>query len=301
MLRPNIIDISYARVSTKKQEDSGSLEKQCQKLKEYKDIEIIRNVSSGGNEFPEELKNRILGEKQKNNDVRLNVISFDRVTRNFIDLQFLYNNVKYIHVLEESRTYDVLNELSIIASKAADSVKFLENTRNNATRSNEYKRSDSPKDTNNNSPRNNTTKLSGRRRERDEETEEKHGEKNDLKKKCIYISENLCKSGVPKKTVTNLEKLIYTSQNLTDLKTWDEMFSLLRGTGVSLNDINGIKKNYEGYLKQYKNKKVDDIYRVKKGDVVGLVTPILNKRNYMLNDKCIGQFIDCNIKFSNFE
>ena len=126
MLKPQIVDISYARISTGNTSQLSSLGNQVKKLKELKRCEIITHVGSGDDEFSDELKNKILSVYNNKNDVRINIIAFDRLTRNFKDLDFLKRYVRYVYVSDDNRTYDLKIEIDQVALRVAKCVQELD-------------------------------------------------------------------------------------------------------------------------------------------------------------------------------
>lgn len=279
MLRPKIIDIPYARISTGSTDQISSLGNQCKLLKKFCNINAISHCSSGKEEFPDKLKNAILNETKKNNDVRLIVTSFDRLTRNFRDLHFLQYNVRYIYVLDENKEYDVKNQLYELSQKVTLSSLVIQEKVEKSTKTAQLRI------------------FSGQKRQRDDEDEKEIEREFNLRKRCRILSNNLCNIGISRKTVGDLAKLINTSQNLDTLEKWNYMFNLLNELGLNPTTI---KNNYEKYLNKYKYKTVTQIYRIEKKEIYDIISNILKKKNYDTEDIVIKQFIDSNIKYSNF-
>jgi hypothetical protein len=275
MLKPKIVDISYARISTSHTAQLSSLGNQVKKLSDLTNGNVIKYIGSGGEEFPDELKNQILEERKKNNDVRINIMAFDRLTRNFKDMDFLVKNVRYINVLDENKTYDVKNEMEQIVLKITKCVQELELIKIRCSRYNINRK---------------------REREEDSTTENTDSQIFALRKRCLAVFNNLSTNGVTDNILLNLEKLVRISQNLDSLKKWDEMFSLIKSLGINTNNI---KKQYENCLNEYKNKKENPIYKIDKKDITELVFNILEKQNCKDNDIFVNQFINSNIRYAN--
>jgi hypothetical protein len=234
------VDICYARISTNDKKQRSSLINQCDALRKLRgdNTVLIQKVHCGENDFPEELTNKILEEKQKGNEVRLNVFAFDRLTRNLRDVDFVYKNVKCLYVIGKNteccREYDVKNELKEITINILGAIEWsLENKKRGITHAN-YR------------------KITDQKRPRSEETEREHEQILDMRKQCLLISNNLKNNGVPDKVITTMEEFIRLSQNLDSIAKWNKMFSLAKNLGL---DINEMKRNYNECLKEYKNKK----------------------------------------------
>jgi hypothetical protein len=282
MLRSKIINIPYARISTGNTDQLSSLGNQCKLLKDYCKLNAIVNCNSGKDEFPDELKNAILNETAKNNDVRIIVTSFDRLTRNFRDLHFIQYNVKYIHVLDENKEYNVKNQLYELSQKVAGCALIIQEKSDKGIKVARLK------------------KLSGVKRERDDENEKEIDIEFNLRRRCKLVANNLCEDGIPRNIVDDLVKLIDISQNLDSLEKWNSMFNLLKKLDFNPTTT---KKNYEKYLNEYKNKNKDNnqIYRLEKSEINNIIHSILKKKNLIHNNVFVKQFIDSNIRHSNFD
>jgi hypothetical protein len=282
MLRSKIVNIPYARTSTGNTDQLSSLGNQCKLLKDYCKLNAIVHCNSGKEEFPDELKNAVLNETKKNNDVRIVVTSFDRLTRNFKDLHFIQYNVKYIYVLDENKEYNVKNQLYELSQKVTSCSLVLQEKSDKAIKVARLQ------------------KLSGQKRQRCDENEKEIEREFNLRRRCRLVANNLCNDGVPKKIVDDLVKLIDTSQNLDSLEKWNSMFNLLKNLNFNPNTT---KKNYEKYLNEYKNnnKDTNQIYRIEKSEINNIVSSILKKINYGHNNILVKQFIDSNIRHSNFD
>lgn len=275
MERSNLKDICYARISTNNKHQRSSLDNQCIALKKLRGNKVIlfHKVHSGENDFPEELKNKILELKKKNNEIRLNVFAFDRLTRNLRDLDFVYQNVKYLYVIGNNREYDVTNELKEITINVLNAIQEVAANRNRANTHANYNR------------------LSGHKRFRDNETEKEHEKIFDNNGQCLSISNNLKNNGIPNGIIKTMEEFIRSSQNLDSLSKWNKIFIYAKNLGL---DVQKMKKDYEKCLKEYtKNNK--PVYKMDKNDIVKLIVVILKKYN-MDNNIFTNKFVSCNIK-----
>jgi hypothetical protein len=280
MLRSNIIDISYARISTGATAQLSSLGNQFRKLQELNAKEIVTHVGSGGSTMPPSLKSKILEHYDKNVDIKLNVIAFDRLTRNFSDLDFLTKYVKYIHVLEENKTYDMVNDIEYIVSRITKGIQELNIIKNRNLRM----RASQP-----------LQKLSGQIRSREEsESTDIINEKKivAIKNRCRSVSNNIETCGIRGTKLQKLEKFIRISQKLNTKEKWNEMFSLMKQLGLC---ITKIKKNYVKYIKDCKDN--NTIYKITKKEVVDFVTEILKVNKAHNNEIFVNQFINSNIKY----
>jgi hypothetical protein len=267
MLKPQIVDISYARISSGNTSQLSSLGNQFKKLKDLERGEITTHVGSGDDEFSDSLKNKILGAYNNKNDVRINIIAFDRLTRNFKDLDFLKRYVRYIYVLDDDRTFDLKIEIDQVAFRVAKCVQELDTIRNRFCRNRE-----------------------SRKRSRDEsENNESHVIA--TKKRCLSVSNNMKISGLSDIKLKELENFVRLSQKLNSLKKWKEMFALMKNLGFDAKEIKEIKEKYEKYI----NKNTD--YNIQKKDLIELVSNIVQKNNSDSNEIFINQFVNSNMKY----
>lgn len=278
MLKSKIFDIGYARISTSCTKQISSLGNQVQRLKDLHKCDVVTNVNSGEEEFPEELKNKIIDAKNKNYEVRINVTSFNRLTRNFTNMDFLVKNVRYIYVLDEKKQYDVKNERLEILSQINTSYSEIEMIRNNAIR------------------HSNLNKLAGTKHPRSATTEKKHDQIFNSRKRCTLVADNLIANGISEKLVNELEKFIDFSQNLNNLKKWNGMFDMLKTMGL---DIRKIKKEYQDYIDKCENKKYNTTVRLQKSDVLNIVSDILKKNKYECDTIFLNHFVNTNIRQNN--
>jgi hypothetical protein len=273
MLKPQIIDISYARISTANTSQLSSLGNQFKKLKNINRGEIITHVGSGDDEFCDELKNKILAIHNNKNDVRINIIAFDRLTRNFRDLDFLKRYVRYIYVLDEDITFDLKLEIEQVALRVSKCVQELDIIRNRFNRNRE-----------------------SRKRKREEDEENKELKIVSTRKRCLSVSNNMALIGISDAKIKDLEKFIRISQNLTNSKEWNNMFSLMKNLGFSKEEIKKTKEYYDEYIHD------NSSYYILKKDLIEFVTKIINNdsTNNPNNHIFINHFINSNIKLGKY-
>ena len=278
MLRNQIQNINYARISTGNTKQLSSLGTQIQQLKKYCDTYTITTISSGEDEFPDDLKNKISDAKNQNKDVKINVTSFNRLTRCFSNMDFLVKNVRYIFVLDENKQYDVKNERLTILEQINTSYSEVETLRNNALRQSRLQ------------------KLSGVRRTRSESQDDEHAKLFNSQKRKSVVSDNIKSDGVPEDFVKNLENFVELTQNLNSLQKWNKMFETAKNMGLN---INKIKKNYEDYFNKYKNKNYKEVHKLEKSDVLDMIFNILKKNKYSCDNNFVNHFVNTNIRHCN--
>lgn len=113
-------DIIYARVSTKKQKDSGDLERQIQKINNYAitknpvNIDVLTDIGSGLNDNRKNL-NKILKLIQEDKVNRIFILYKDRLTRfgfNYIKTICDYHNTEIVIVSDENNNKSQSEELA---------------------------------------------------------------------------------------------------------------------------------------------------------------------------------------------
>jgi hypothetical protein len=281
MLKQTLSDISYARVSTGDTSQMSSLANQIKILSNLKRGEVITHIGSGGLEFPEVLKDKILEEHNKKNEIRINVVGIDRLTRNFKDLDFLMKYVRYVYVVEEDRTYDVKYELKNIALQTIKYIEELNTIRNRYTRSKD--------------------KIIGKKRmrcesdnENENEIEENHRDKViTTRRRCSAVFNIMKEFNIPSVLLEKMEKLIRVSQNLNCLGRWYEFYSLINGFGFK---EYGLEKYYKIYTNKFDNnliKKSENgiSYEIQKKDITQIIIDILQKNKNILNSQIVDKFI----------
>lgn len=257
MLRNQIIDINYARISTNSTNQLSSLTNQYKQFD--KKNSVIFHIGSGRDTFPDNLKNTIIEHRKNNKDVRINVISFDRLTRNFIDVQFLYDNVRYINILSENQIYDMKIDMLIIVNKIVKSVEELEIIRNRCFRKKNMVK--------------NIKQI-------------KNNKIDNIKRQNLVFNNMLCLN-VPKEKLEILKQIIQISQNLKNYNDWNKMYKLM----AKLNfNVSKIKENYAKY-----NKTIQ-IYRLLKKDLMEYILEYFLNNNYVSNNKFILNFVNAYIK-----
>jgi hypothetical protein len=271
MIKPQIVDISYARISTGNTSQLSSLGNQFKKLKDLERGEIITHVGSGDDEFSDDLKNKILSAYNNKNDVRINIIAFDRLTRNFKDLDFLKRHVRYIYVLDDDRTFDLKIEIDQVAFRVAKCVQELDIIRNRFRR-------------NRNSE--------SRKRSRDEIEDDDESKVIATKRRCLSVSSNMKISGLSDEKLKDLEIFVRLSQKLDNPKKWKEMFSLMKNLGLNADEVKEEKYKYAKYIKND-----NTIYEIQKKDLIILVTNIVQKNSSDSNQIFINQFINSNMRY----
>ena len=250
MLRNKIENINYVRISTGNTNQLSSLGNQIQQLKKYCNTYTVTNICSGEKDFPDDLKNKVMDAKKKDKDVKINVTSFNRLTRCFSNLDFLIKNIRYIYVLDENKQYDVKNERLQILEQINISYNEVETLRNNGLRQSRLK------------------KLSGARRTRSESQDKEHSKIFNSLKRCSIVADNMNSYGIPEDLIKNLEKFIEITQNLNSSQKWNDMFNILKNMGLNVNQL---KKDYEIHLNKYKNKKHNEVYKLQKSDIIDII------------------------------
>jgi hypothetical protein len=283
MIKSKIFDIYYARISTNSTSQLSSLGNQYQILlnlkKNNKDINvdnIVTHIGSGSVEFPPSLKRIILEhyDKNTNTNIRLNVITFDRMTRNFKDIDFLVKYVKYIHVINDNKTYDIDIDLKYIVGEITKCIQELSLIKNRCMRE----------------------KTERQRQREDDDTDYDYEKFINLTKRCESVSNNIKVCGLTNNNLKHLENLIRISQNLDSSEKWNEMFNLMKLLGLNSDNY---KSNYEKYINNYKKK--NTIYNIQKKDVLEWIQEILKKHKLTNNSIFINQFINSNMKYGRFD
>jgi hypothetical protein len=294
MLKNNISDISYVRTSTSGTSQLSSLGNQTIELNKNPNHGVfITYTGSAGSPFPTEFKNKIFEFYEKNNNIRINIISFDRLTRNFSDLDFINKYITYIYVVDEKKMYDVKNDMEIIIKKVNQAVQELNTMRNRCNRYNKNKKIIYNKNTEN--------------------------AKNNLNKRCKYTTSNLSTRGITDILVEKLKRFIWISQNLNNLEDWKELFNLMDEFGLESDDE---KEKYAKYTDKYnkciqsvnpkkKNRSETQIINIRtiklsRNDVMEYIVYFINNANcdnYINcdNDIFIKHFVDSHIKQSNID
>jgi hypothetical protein len=281
-----ITDISYARISTGNTDQLSSLGNQFKALKNLNRGEVIIHIGSGGNELPEKLKKRILDETQNKRSIRLNIIAFDRLTRNFGDLDFILKYVQYIYVLDEDKTFDTQFEVDSIVDRVKRSFQELDAIKSRFLRG-----------------RQRGTGFSAQKRCRSESHNNLHDKMFSARKRCMSVAHNLENCGMNSNTATKFKDVVQKSQNLDSLKAWNSLFAILKSLGFS---ILHLKDEYSEYLDTYKkNKKCakdgdnNKIYKWSKKFLVELMQKYCNDYDLDTPYEFINQFVNANVRHVN--
>jgi hypothetical protein len=289
MLKQTLSDISYARVSTGDTTQMTSLANQIKILSNLKRGDVITHIGSGGSEFPEVLKKKILEEHNKKNDIRINVVGIDRLTRNFKDIDFLMKYARYVYVVEEDRTYDVKHELKNIVMQTVKYIEELNTIRNRCTRQKD--------------------KIAGKKRMREELESNNEIEDNNrtriisIRKRCLSVLNIMREFNIPNLLLEKMEKLVRISQNLNCLGRWYEFYSLINRLGLK---ENAIEKCYRIYTNKFNNNLTEKLennisYEIQKKDITKIIIDVLQKNNLSSNSgnipntQIIDKFINANI------
>ena len=268
MLKNNIAKIGYARISTNNTAQLSSLGNQYKRLEKHG--KVITHIGTGGNEFPDEFKNEVMKLCDQNKDVQINIVSFDRLTRNFRDLDFIKKNIRYINVLDENQIYDTKIHMNQIVINVLEAVQELDRIQKRCGR----RRGGSVSSNLSSNPRKLKT-----RKELSENTE----------KRCRSVSSNLEICGIHGSKLNNLEKLVIISQNLSSLDKWTEMFSLMKKLGLKDNEA---KQDYKNITDKYNNSKYKEIYRIPKSDLYQYVRQIMRINKFKNDENFINNFIN---------
>jgi hypothetical protein len=283
MQNKSLVDISYARISTGNISQLSSLQNQIKILSKLKRGEIMTHIGSGGLEIPESLKNKILDEYNKKNEIRINVVGIDRLTRNFKDIDFLMKYVRYLYIVEEDKTYDMKHELKSIVSKIVLGVEELNTIKNRYNINNRKKRIRELDELNDNY-NNNYNNYNNNER------------KISIQTRCSSFSNIILELGCSKIILENVEKVIRISQNLNCLGRWYEYFSLIEWFGLKDRKL---EKCYKIYINQFSNNLVQKLennmsFEIEKKDIVEIVNIIFEKNN-ISNKQIINKFINSNL------
>jgi DNA invertase Pin-like site-specific DNA recombinase len=278
----NIINIAYLRVSTFNTSQLSSLGTQFKLLKNtiQDDTNFVTYSGSGGNEFPPELKNKIIELYNGKNPIQINVVQFDRLTRNIKDLDFLIKYVQYIHIIDENKTYNVITDIKIIHSQISKCVQELDMIRSRRIR--EYR--------------------DKKKTENDYVYDDKVY---NIRKRCRCTFNNMSECDISSKNMKKLQEFIRISQQLNSKSKWEEMYALMMWFGL---DVDKIRNDYKRYTDKYPNKnsksnniKITDtdnlFYVITRADLINFVTDILEKNKFHKNDIFIKHFINSNIKY----
>lgn len=291
MLKNNVVDISYVRTSTGGTSQLSSLGNQTIQLRENPSHgDIVTHTGSGGCSFPPDLKSKVLELYDGKIDIRINVVSFDRLTRNFTDLDFINKYIRYINVLDEEKIYDVKTDMEIITSRVNQCVQELGMIKNRCARNNGNKKS----------PRNN------------------NGESKiiNLRKRCRCTTSNLSAYGITDQLLEQLEKFICVTQNLDNLDKWEEMYSLMDDLGL---DSDEAREDYSRYTNRYssvsttntnkqKNPKkrfksevseIDHIpiSQIRQKEVMDFVVTVIDQNEIEKNELFIKQFVNSHVRY----
>jgi len=275
MCNNNIADISYVRISTSSVDQLTSISNQLKILKTNPNYgKIIIHSGSGGKELCAELHDEILKQKENGYIVRVNIVSFDRLTRNFKDLDFLYKNVKYINVLDEKKIYDFAIDLAIISGKITNAIQELDSIKSRHHRLNTVENNKIEK-TNNTDE----TKIRSRKRK-------------------YRTSDNLTEYGIDKDFIINLEEFINISQNIKNKQDWLKLCELEKDFDT---DCNIVRKLYRIHENEYnkKNKKEVQMYYIKKHEVMYIIINALNKIYKQTNSYIIRNFVNAHYYYAH--
>lgn len=260
----NTITISYARVSS--ENNRLSIGKQYKLLRDVCPDNIYVCVKSGAIEFTEDFKNYILERRSENKRICLNVVAFDRLTRNFADLDFLGKHVSKIYVLDDEKIYDVETDLSEIAAKIGLSVsehKLI------VARFNRYK----------------TVK---KRERSDDDIEMKMA---NIKRRCIAAKRNLIYYGISEETIHDIEQFISISQHLNSLQIWKNLVSVGKKLG-----INCLIDEYEDYLALYKKyPRHNEVFRISTTNLKKYLQNTINEKVFL------NQMINAYVSYNNID
>ena len=260
-------DISYARVSTNSINQLTSIGNQISMLKKYNEnCKIIVHQGSGQNNMNDELKSIIVENYNKNNIVRLNIIAFDRLTRNYSDIDFIRKYVKYIHVISENRIYDVssLKDLQSIVEKITESVVEGQMIKQRCIRES---------------------------LNRNKVVKQKTVRGANCKKRCRETENNIIAYGLTKELIKQLKDFIHLSQNICSREDWSKLFGLLCDFDI---DVNEFRKQYFRELNMYKEKEENDmpIFKLQKKVVIKITKEVLYKNQIECDKVILNGFIN---------
>ena len=256
------IEISYVRVSTDSTNQLTSIGNQINTLKKYNNkCKIIVHKGSGSTELNSDLKDTIINLSNKKKTIKLNIVAFDRLTRNYKDLDFIKQYIKYIHIVPEDKTYDLELDLPYIVEKVTESIQELKNIQQRCIRE---------------SNKRDSTKRLKSRYEKQLNTD----------KRCRETENNIIIFGIEDDIVTPLKKFIHLSQNLCSKNDWLELFGLISEFGL---DAMQLRREYLHDINRYGKKKSNDempIFKLEKKIVIRIVNDVLSK-NKLTCDKVV--------------
>lgn len=242
-----IVDVSYARISTNTTSQLSSVANQLKTLKNNKNHgRLVVHSGSGSKQMSKELKDFILDAKNKGKSVRLNVVAFDRVTRNFGDIDFIRNNIRYINVLDDGKVYDVNSELPFIVNKIMEGIQELGNIRRRIIREKPIKQEGDE------TPAPTKKELTDRRQR-------------NSRKRIRETSKNIREYGIDNNVLAELEEFIALSQNIKTKEDWLRLCEMEREFDVNSDEI---KRSYMAHQKEYRNNKDQSkVLKKTKGDI----------------------------------
>ena len=250
--------IFYARVSSNSSEQIRSLQNQLQLLNNYKKKYTNNIVISEVISISDGMSNKIKKEILKYDNVNIIVTHMDRLTRNISDINFIKNNIKYILVLSEQKTYNVNTDWKQILNLTISSTEEIEKIKKR------IKSSES---------------LRKRKYEPDEIIIS-------AKKRCIEIN-NIISKKKNSKIFDDIAEMIKISQNLQNCSDWDQFSNISKKyKGES------IEKNYHKILDNF-----DDTisYHIPRKDIYQYVEYIFNKLNIKLDINILKEFVNAHI------
>lgn len=268
--------IFYARVSTESVEQLESLKHQTEvltnfmKKKNYNNSILIKEIKSISNGMSSNLKTEI---KKNYNKVNIVVTSFDRLIRDFTDLNFLKTHVKNIIAINEQKNINVSTNWKDLIPYIASSVEEIDKLKMRISQYNKLKK-----------------------RER---TPEEH----------VYVSKKrsstlagLIAENKYDDIVQDISKMIQKSQDLTSDKDWKYVANIAQEYGEKF-----ILKDYKNTIER--QKKGEEIrYAITRNDVYGYVKKIFDYLHIKVEDYLLKNFVNANItlgkkivKYGNFE
>lgn len=258
MLKNSIKEFGYVRVSTNNTSQLSSLETQYNTLKEKK-CEIFSTIQSGKKSIPNDFKEKVIKSFGENNDVQINITAFNRLTRNFGDLDFIYKYISYIFVEKENKKYDVKTNISYISlqiQKAVDEhTLIIEKLKNKSICK----------------KRSRTFVLLDR---------------------CEKTL-NIMKTGnINNEQLNDLKNIIIMSQNLNCIEDWNNFINIIEKYGI---DIEMLKREFRIVINKLERKIKQ--YEIKKKDIAKIIYDICQVNNFVVDKLFINKFINANIRY----
>jgi len=265
----NIIDICYARVSTQNVSQMPSLNMQDKLLRALNRGDVMVEIhSSGKNGLSSKFKTKILelhngigGKKQQ--CIRLNVTSMDRLTRNFDDINFLKRYIKYIYVLDQNKTYDFRTDIKLIVEQITENSIDYDNICIRNQQSVGRKR---PRNTN------------------------EDNILNTIVERCNNVDEMMKNAGITIMMLNNLHHIIHISQNLTSQFAWQKMFKLINNMHMPTAFI---ETQYATAI----NKRKGYPYELRRREIFDIIQCLIKTKKYKVDDSVIKIFVNANIRY----